>query len=260
MPPLKLAIALGGLRLPLKKALATAGRLGVQAVELDGRGEINPQEITQTGIRQIKKLCEDHRLAIAAVEFRTRRGYHVADELGRRVTATKAAMKLASALGARIVVNQVGRVPDDEKGGDWQTLVEVLADLGSYGQHVGALLAAETGSEDPARLRKLLDTLPAGSLLVALNPGNLIINGFATLAAVELLGSEIAYLRARDGVRDLAQGRGIEVQLGRGSADFPALLGALEQRGYRGYVCITGDPPGEPVEAFSQAADYLRSL
>jgi sugar phosphate isomerase/epimerase len=260
MPALKLAVSLRGLRLPLKKALSAAAHLGVQAVEIDGRGEINPQDITQTGVRQIKKLCEDLRLSVSAVEFRTRRGYYAADELSRRIEATKAAMKLAASLGARLVVNQVGRVPDDEASPDWQTLVEVLADLGAYGQHIGALLAAETGSEDASRLRKLLDALPTGSLVVALNPGNLIINGFAPLDAVELLASEIAYVRAKDGVRDLAQGRGIEVQLGRGSADLPALLGALEQRGYRGSICVAGEPGGDPVEVFGQAVEYLRSL
>lgn len=260
MPALKLAMSLRGLRLPLKKALPVAARLGVQAVEIDGRGEINPQDITQTGVRQIKKLCDDHHLAVSAVEFRTRRGYGVADELSRRIEATKAAMKLASALGARFVVNQVGRVPDDEASPAWQTLVEVLADLGVYGQHVGALLAAETGSESPQRLRTLLDSLPAGSLVVTLNPGNLIINGFAPLEAVELLAGEIVYVRAKDGVRDLAEGRGIEVQLGRGSADFPALLGALEQRNYRGSICIAGESGGDPLEAVGQAVEYLRSL
>jgi sugar phosphate isomerase/epimerase len=240
--------------------VTAAARLGVQAVEIDGRGEINPQDITQTGIRQIKKLCDDHRLAVSAVEFRTRRGYNVADELSRRIEATKAAMKFASALGAPLVVNQVGRVPDEPAGLGWQTLVEVLADLGVYGQHVGALLAAETGSESPAQLRKLLDALPRGSLVAALNPGNLIINGFAPLDAVEVLGGEIAYVRAKDGVRDLAQGRGMEVQLGRGSVDFPALLGALEQQAYQGVICIAGESGDSPAEAIAQGVELLRSL
>ena len=260
MPAIKLALSLRPLRLPLKQSLVAAARMGVQAVELDGRGEIYPQDMTQTGIRHIKKLCEDHQLNVSAIEFRTRRGYYAADELSRRVEATKSAMTLASRLGARLVVNQIGRVPDDENSRDFKTLVEVLADLGAFGQHAGALLAAETGSEDAAGLRKLLDALPTGSMVVALNPGNLISNGFAPLEAVDLLAGEIAYLRAKDGVRDLAQGRGIEVQLGRGSADFPALLGALEQRGFRGYVCVEANPGGDPLEVSAQAVQYLRSL
>jgi sugar phosphate isomerase/epimerase len=176
------------------------------------------------------------------------------------VEATKEAMKFAQALGAPWVVNQVGRVPDEPKGKAWQTMIEVLADLGAYGQHAGALLAAETGSESGPQLLKLIEALPAGSLVVTLNPGNLIINGYSSLEAVESLGQHIMYVHARDGVRDLAQGRGIEVPLGRGAADFPALLGALEEHGYRGYLGIEREHADDPVFEIGQAISYLKSL
>ncbi len=40
---------------------------------------------------------------------------------------------------------------------------------------------------------------------------------------------------------NLARGRGLDVPLGRGSVDYPALLGSLEERGYRGYFTIQRD-------------------
>jgi sugar phosphate isomerase/epimerase len=63
-----------------------------------------------------------------------------------------------------------------------------------------------------------------------------------------------------DGVRDLAQGRGVEVRLGRGSADFPALLGALEERGYRGSICIEREQSENPIPEIGDALEFLRSL
>lgn len=260
MPPLRIAVQLSNLRLPFRKALPWAARLGARAVELDARGELNPQELSGTALRQVRKLLDDHGLSVSAVEFRTRRGYNVADELSRRVEATKAAMRFAFSLGTPLVVNQMGRIPPDESCAEWKLLVEVLSELGNFGQHVGAVLAAETGAESGADLRRLIDALPPGALAVTLNPGNLIVNGFAPLDAIAALGHDIQYVHAKDGVRDLAQGRGSEVTLGRGSADFPAVLGALEERNYRGYWCVECPRAHDPAGEISQAIQYLNQL
>jgi sugar phosphate isomerase/epimerase len=67
-------------------------------------------------------------------------------------------------------------------------------------------------------------------------------------------------VHARDGVRDLARGRGLEVPLGRGSADFPALLGALEDYQYRGFFTIAREESDQPEYEISEAVKYLTSL
>ena len=260
MPAVKVAIQARSVGLPLKKVLPLARQWGACAVEIDGRGDARPNELSQTGRRQLRKLFDDYELRVAAVGFRTRRGYDVAEDLERRVEATKAAMTLAYDLGASWVVNQIGRVPEKPDGPRWQTLVEVLTDLGNYGQRAGALLAAETGSESGTDLARLLAALPGGAIGVCLNPGNLVINGFSSLEAVASLGPNIGYVHAQDGVRDLAQGRGIEVRLGRGSADFPTLLGALEEHDYRGYWTILRERADQPVAEIADAVSYLKSL
>ncbi len=93
-----------------------------------------------------------------------------------------------------------------------------------------------------------------------LDPGRLIINDYSPLKAVEVLGGEILHVHARDGVRDLARGRGLEVPLGRGSADFPALLGALEERHYRGYFTIAREDAENPEFEIGHAVQYLNNL
>lgn len=259
MPALKIALKLTDLRQPLDAALRFAAEERIAAVELDGRSELNLQSLSQTGLRQLRKRLEDYQLKVSAVGFRTRRGYGVAEDLERRVDATKAAMRFAHALGANLLVNQVGYVSDEESP-ERSLMLEVLADLGRFGQRVGTLLAAETGSESGADLRRLIDALPPGSIGVALSPGNLIVHGFSPLGVVEALGSDILYVYANDGIHDRASGRGSEVQLGRGSVDFPALLGALEERGYRGYFCIERQRSDEARAEIAQAIEYLRAL
>ena len=132
-------------------------------------------------------MLEEHSLKVVAVGFHTRRGYDVAEEIERRVAATKAAMKFAADLRAPVVINQIGRVPSEPAGPAWQMLSQSLTDLSVYGQHVGAVLAAQTGSESGADLGRLLDALPPQGIGVDLDPGKLIINGFSPFEAVQSL-------------------------------------------------------------------------
>lgn len=260
MSPLKIGIQLASLRQPFRQALHTAKELGAEAVEIDARGEIQPGQLSQTGLRQLRKMLEDRNLRVGAITFRTRSGYNVADHLDARVAGTKQAMKFAFDLGASVVVNQVGRVPPKAEGPEWDLLVQVLTDLGHFGQHIGAWLAAETGSEDGTDLARLISALPAGTIGVTFDPGNLIVNGFSARTALDQLAPHVMHVHAKDGVRDLAQGRGLEVPLGRGSVDFPELIASLAEREYRGYYMIERERSEFPVFEIGQAVQYLRSL
>lgn len=260
MPALKIGIQLASLKLPLKKGLQTVAQLGATAVELDARNQFKPQDMSGTAVRELRRLLEDLNLRVSAISFQTRRGYDVADQLERRVAATKAAMKFAHDLRAPVVINQVGRVPAESQGPSWELLTQSLSDLSAYGHHIGALLAAQTGTEDGPSLARLLAALPQHGIGIDLDPGNLIINGFSPLEAVQAVGERIMHVHARDAVRDLARGRGIEVPLGRGSADFPALLGQLEEHDYRGYVTIARERSDDPIFEIGEAVKYLREL
>ena len=194
------------------------------------------------------------------VSFRTRRGYNIAADLEARIEATRAAMTMAFELGSSVVVNAVGRVPAEPQGPEWELLLQALGELGQASQKSGAMLAADTGSESGEDLARLLAALPSGSIGVNFNPGRLLINGFSAQNAVKALGNSILHIHAQDGVRDLSQGRGLEVPLGSGSAEFPELLARLEEFQYRGYLTIACENATNPAYEFSQAMKYLRSL
>lgn len=260
MPQIKIGIELAGLGLPAKQALKAAADLGVDAVELDARGEFAPRNLSETGLRQLKKILADLRLRVAAVTFRTRRGYDTPADLDARVEATKAAMGLAAQLGAGAVVNHVGRVSVGDEADPNPLLVEVLTDLAHYGNYVGSMLAAETGTESGPELARLMACLPEGTIGADLNPGNLAAGGFSPSEAVEALGPRILHVHATDGVCDLAARRGEQVALGAGSTDFPTLLAMLHEYGYRGYFTIRPHGSGDLRSAAANAVDYLRKL
>jgi sugar phosphate isomerase/epimerase len=179
MPQLKIGIHLPSLRVPLRQAIGLAAKMGADAVEIDARRQLKPGELSQTGLRQLRKTLDDDRIRVCAISFRTRRGYNVPEELDARVAGTKEAMRMAQALGASVVVNHVGHIPAEPKGPQWNLLMQVLADLGRHGQHIGAFLAAQTGSVDGADLARLIMALPTGSMGVDFDPGQLIVNGNA---------------------------------------------------------------------------------
>jgi sugar phosphate isomerase/epimerase len=260
MLQIKLGIELASLRLPLKKGLLTARELGVEAVEIDLRSELRPEELSRTGVRQVRKMLDDLNLRISAVAFRTRRGYHVTDELDARIDATKRALLSAYELGTGVVVNHIGRIPPDSDADATSTMVQALSDIGRYGQKVGAILAAETGTESGEELAGLIARLPPGSIGVDFNPASLIMHGHSPRAAVGALASHVLHVHATDATRDLALGRGLEVALGQGSAEFPELLAALEEQQYRGYLTVARHDSRSPVADVRQALEFLRHL
>ena len=258
MAELNLAIRIDSLGLPLKRALDVAAEMGIRKVELNGRAEIHPDALTETGLRHLKKLLEERNLLVASLRFQTRRGYDNPFELERRVEATKAAMALAYKLGTQTVINSIGFIPDDEKDPRYVSLQEVLSDLGKYGARIGAFLAAETGSESGPTLANLIEKDEEGFIAIAFNPGQLIVNRHSLPEALTALRQRIQVVCATDGVLDLAAGRGINVPIGEGTADFPQIFATLEDVGFRG-PCIVGRADSSLAE-LQQGVQYLGNL
>lgn len=260
MADVNIGIQLASLRMPLKKALLTAARLGAQGVEIDARNDLRPEELTDTGRRQLRKLLDDLNLRVAAVRFYTNRGFDVAENLERRVDGTKQAMRFAYSLGAPVVVNQIGQVPESAESPAHDMLVQCLTDLARYGQKVGAMLAAETGSEPGERLAGLIESLRETAIGITFNPGNLIVNNFSVEDATRACAAHTLLVHARDGVRDLARGRGVDVPLGRGIAEFPQIIASLEEHRYRGWYVIERDYSEDVVPSLNYAIQFLKNL
>lgn len=90
------------------------------------------------------------------------------------------------------------------------------------------MLACETGSEPVERLVGLLASLADQTIGIAYNPSNLVISDCYTEDGIASCASRTLVVAAHDAVRDLSRGRGVDVPLGRGSVDFPLILGKLK--------------------------------
>ena len=256
----KIGIQTRSLRQPLRQALVTASRLGADGVEIDARTELRPGELSTTGLREFHKLLSDLNLRVSAVAFPTRRGYDAAEDIEPRVLATQEALRFAAALRADVVINRIGRVPEKTDDPAFQRLIEALTAIGARGDRVGARLAAQTADVAPQDLARLLSALPEHLIGVDLHPSGLIVGGHSPMEAVELLGPHIAHVHACDAVRDIATRRSSEVELGRGSADFPELLGRLTEFDYRGWATIERRESPNPAGDIENAVEFLRAI
>ena len=261
MLQLRKSVSLESLKLPFRQALAAAAEIGAEAVEINARTMLRPQELSRTGVRQIRKWLGDYSLDIAAVSFPTRRGLHVLQDLDKRLDGLKGAMTMANELGCRIVSNQIGKIPDESETESHGTMVAALTDLAAHSLKAGAWLAIRTGPDDGLRTSALLQRLPDGAIGVDFDPAELMLYGHSPSETLKPLSAMVSHFRARDAVRDLSLGRGVEVQLGRGSIDLPALLAQLEEHQYRGFITVERrDTEGNPKLECAQAIEYLTNL
>jgi sugar phosphate isomerase/epimerase len=256
----KIGIQTRSLRQPLRQAIVTAARLGASGIEIDARSELRPSDLSRTGLREFHKLLGDHGLRVSAVAFPTRRGYDVPDDLERRVLATHEAMRFAADLRTDVVINRIGRIVEKSDDPAFQRLCEAITAIGAYGDRVGVRLAAQTADTSPPDLNRLIKALPEHLLAVDLHPSGLIMAGHSPTEAVELLGPHVVHVHACDAVRDPATRRGVEVELGRGSADFAELLGMLTEFDFHGWTTIERRESPNPIPEIENAVAYLKNI
>ena len=243
-----------------RRALTIAAQLEADGVELDLRTEVPLADLSQTGIRQLRKLLEDANLRVAAVRYPTRRGYDSSAEIERRLQGTCQAMQVAAKLGARVLVGQCcEHVPTDDQPGH-EVLLQSLEVLAREGNRLGVRFASLCGQNTPAELATLLAKLPEGTVAAALDPAGLVAEGQDVAGAIEQLGPYIDYVVAGDAVREFGSGRSVPVELGRGSVEWPEVMALLDAYGYQGWATVDLPGASDPETVYGNAVAFLRQL
>lgn len=257
MPVLPLGVRLESLGLPIREAIVAAARLGAKAVQFDAVGELSPDQLSQTGRRQLRHLVTSHTMRIAAVGFPTRRGYDHLDRLEARVQQTKKVLNFASEMGASIVVNRMGTIPESREP---KTLhfFESLEEIGREGERVGTRFAIKTGENSPERLAQFLKEMDLYGLSVDYDPANLLARGFDIYEGVYQLHPWIAGVHIKDISRTGTTITGAEeVTVGTGEIDWELLLGRLHEIEYTGYLIVDRETAGNNVSEITAAFEHL---
>ncbi|MBI3822458.1 MAG: sugar phosphate isomerase/epimerase [Planctomycetes bacterium] len=223
--------------------MPAAQQTGASAVELEAAGELLPQNLTQTGRREITHLLRSHDLSISAIVCPLRRGVDVAENLEPRLAQIRATMEMAFDLGPRLVIIPFGTLPEKDDDPAAAVTKEALVDLGRHGDRTGVTIALD-GVDAPDRLVNYLERFDVGSLGVNFNPANLVIAGHNPHDAVKALNKRMIHAHAQD-ARRVSPSRMGAVPLGHGDIDWLALLANFEEIEYRGPLTVLGDGRAE---------------
>lgn len=260
MNRLKIAIRLEALGLPLRRALAEAARLGVAGVQFDAAGDLAPNQLSQTGRRELRHLLRSHNLELAALGCPLRHGLEVAENQQQRIEHVRNVLSLSFDLGPRVVLIQAGRVAADKESQPSPLLREALQNLGQHGDRTGTFLALTTALESGSELAAFLDTFDTGGLAANVSPALLLVHGYDVFESTRVLFRRIVHVSARD-ARQGASGRlAREVPLGHGDIDWMAYLGVLEEVEYRGWITVECDSGDNRLADMANGVDFLRRL
>jgi L-ribulose-5-phosphate 3-epimerase len=257
MNRLKLGVRLESLNLPFRRALTAAAKLGVAGVQVDAVDDLSPTHLSQTGRRDFRNLLRAHNVELTAVGLPLRRGLDTHENQQPRLEHVQQVMSLSFDLGARLVIVQAGRVPEDDDDPRGPVLTESMSVLGGYGDRVGVTLALETGLEAGAELRTFLDRFDTGSLAVNFDPANLLMNGYDPYESLRELQGKIVHMHAKDARRSGASRTVQEVPLGHGDIDWMKYLGVVDEVEYRGWLTVERES-GE--DRLTDVADGLALL
>jgi sugar phosphate isomerase/epimerase len=257
---MKIGVRLESMGLPLRRAFQEAERLGVAGVQVDAVGDLAPGALSQTGRREFRHLLRAHSLELAVLGCRLRRGLDVPENQEARIDHVKQVLSLSFDLGPRIAVVQAGRVPTDPDAAQARWLTEALLALGQHGDRVGAVLALETGLESGDVLSGFLARLDTGGLAVALDPANLLINGFDPLVEARVLKDRVRLVYTTD-ARKAGPNRAVQaVPLGHGDIDWVHFLALLEETEYRDWLVLKQDSGDNRLADIAAGVALLRRL
>ncbi|MFO0946712.1 MAG: sugar phosphate isomerase/epimerase family protein [Planctomycetota bacterium] len=250
---------LESLGLPIRKAVEFAARIGAQGVQFDAVGELAPEQLSQTGRRQLKHILSNHGLSIIGIGFPTRRGFDHLEQLEARQAAALRMLPFAHELGAPIVIGTPGKIPDKADDPKSRHFFDALERIGREAERVGTRFALETGWDSPERMVQFFNDMKCFGLAVNYDPGNLLVRGFDIYGGVPLLGDRIVGVHVKDVLRSATTVSGyLETRMGDGELDWNRFFGAMAEIDYPGYFTVERETSNDPLSDVTQAVEFLK--
>lgn len=257
---MKLGINLATLGLPVRRGLLEASKAGATGVQLDATGDLSPDRLSDTGRRELRHLLRSHNLELTALGARLRHSLDVVQNQEGRIDYLRKVMSLSFDLGPRVVIVQVGRIPEKPDDPRLPRLTEALLALGHHGDRTGTTLALETGLEPGERLRDYLGGLDTGGLGVNYDPANLLLGGFDPITNLAPLRHLLKHVHAHDARLAAANRVASEVPVGAGDIDWMQFLAMLSALEYAGWVVVERETGNDKLGDVTAGVAYLRRL
>lgn len=250
----QLAVATRCFDRPFRESLQLAADSGAKGVQFDLRQELNPEELNQSGRRDLLHALDELGLCVAGTTFTLRRALTDPHELDRRVAAIKQAMTRSFELKSRVLTFRMGRLPTDAESQPARLLREVLDELARHANHVGVALAITPSHDSAADLHQFLSSIQTGPLGVDFDPAQFAMAGHDPVQALRTLHNLTYHVQLRDGLSEM-DGTSSETAVGQGAVQWLEVLATLGEIEYAGWLTAVRtqghDKPGDLQRAIS---------
>lgn len=257
----RFGVRLESLSLPIREALDAAGRMGVEAVTFDAVGDLAPDQLSQTGRRQLRHMLQSRSLKVAGIGVGASRGFDVEERLEGRIAKTIAVLKLAYELGGSYAFNHIGQIPDEKAEKTKTIFFEVLKRIGNEANRVGATFAVHISFDFPGELANLLRILDNPGIKVLYDPANVMVRGGDPCKGLDPLAGRVAGVFCKDIVRTGTSVTGFsETPIGQGEIDWPRFLAGCEQNDFAGYFVLARETGDSRLRDLQAGVDFLRAF
>ena len=158
----------------------------------------------------------------------------------RRVRELVEAAPICDKLGVKNIIYHSGYIPENPLSELYHEIIANLRYICGIYKKYGIYFCFETGQETPVTLLRVIEDVGTGNLGINFDTANLILYGKAnSVDALDIIGKYVRCMHAKDGEYP-TNGRelGLEKPIGKGRANFPALIAKLKELGYDGSIVI----------------------
>ncbi len=277
---MKIGAMLESFRLGFKGGVEKAASLGINGLQIYATdGEICPDNMTESKIKETLDFVKSHGLVISALCGDFGRGFANPDENPELIEKSKRILDLSLKLECNIVTTHIGTVPEKECETK-EIMRKACRELALYADSVGAAFAVETGPEKGKILGEFLDSLGASGVRVNFDPANLVmVSDDRPEEALKYLGKYVVHTHAKDGYmlkkkveQEISIGAEakehealmkmgysyLEVPLGEGDVKFEVYLPARAATGYNGFLTIEREVGENPEKDIELAVSFLK--
>jgi L-ribulose-5-phosphate 3-epimerase len=163
-----------------------------------------------------------------------------------RIAQLKQGADFAKMIGVPAIITHLGFIPENPTDPQYPKIVEAVREIAQYCSDRGLEFWFESGQETPVTLRRLIEDVDMPNLGINFDTANVVLYGKGNpLDSAEIFGKYIKNLHAKDGLYPTNPRKlGLEVPIGQGKADFPAILKTLKKQGFNGEIIIEREISG----------------
>lgn len=250
-------VVLESLRLRIKDGISAAANLGFKGIQIDAtQREITPENLSQTGRRELKRVIDVNRLYLCALGGELGVGFTNHNEFDFIIKRTKEIINLALDLQTSIVTMQIGSIPTDNSSPHWHAVNTALSEIGLHAENYGCRLAVKASYGNYSILKDFLKSLHTDGVKVIYDPASLMATNLDPIKSIYELHEYIVHTNLWD-TRQTEEGRQIEVPIGEGIIPVEEFVSAFDSIGYYGFYVINSKTMQDPIEGIKKGKEFL---